>query len=117
MFGFGKAKKPRKQVYLLADGKMGTLPDNTPIRYAGFSNALVIEGTVWPPIIRDDSRHDNSELFVAIAEGLNNLGANRVILKRLRMMAADYQANKINATQVTDMVLRLVSAAKDIKVG
>ena len=122
MFGFGKAKEkkpkaPRKQGFLMADGTMGTFPDDAPFRYAANGNSLVREGTVWPPILRDDGSRDSTELFEAIAEGLNNLGANRAILKHLRKTAADYKSGKITATEVTDIVLRLVAVAKDIQVG
>jgi hypothetical protein len=119
MFGFGKAKEkqPRKQGYILTNGRMGTLPDNQPIRYAANGNSLVVAGTVWPPILRDDGYRDNSELFEAIAEGLNNLPATRFTFKKLRELAADYEKGKINATDVTKTIVNIVRVTKDIKVG
>jgi hypothetical protein len=101
----------------MADGTMGTFPDDAPFHYAANGNSLVREGTVWPPILRDDGSRDSTELFEAIAEGLNNLGANRAILKHLRKTTADYKSGKITATEVTDIVLRLIAVAKDIQVG
>lgn len=124
MFGFGRAKvkkpkAPRKQGYLMADGTMGTFSDDAPFRYAANGNSLVREGTVWPPILRDDGSRDSTDLFEAIAEGLNNLGYNRAIIKKLRELAADYAKGKISATDVTASVVRIVEVLKEknIQVG
>jgi hypothetical protein len=123
MFGFARAlakiKAPRKQGYILASGKMGTLPDNQPVRYAANGNSLVIAGPVWPPVIRDDGYHDRTEFFEAIAEGLNNLGTNRAIVKELRDLVAKYEKGTISATEVTRVIVRIVKVLDEnnVQVG
>lgn len=120
MFGFGKAKEkkpkePRRQGYMTDDNKWVTFGPDEPFVYEGKPWGLVRQGTVWPPVIADHG--DRPDLFEAIAEGLNNLGANRFILKKLREVATDYKAGKVSATQVTEIVLKIVAVSKDIKVG
>lgn len=125
MFGFGRAKtekkpkEPRRQGFMTEDEKWVTFGPDDPFRYEGRRNSLVREGTVWPPVLRDDSSYDRTELFQSIAESLNNLGTNRAVIKKLRELAADYKANKISATDVTASVVRIVEVLKErnIQVG
>jgi hypothetical protein len=120
MFGFGKAKEkkpkePRRQGFMTEDDKWVEFGPDEPFIYEGKRWGLVRKGTVWPPVCADHG--DRLDLWQAIAEGLNNLSANRFILKKLRQVSADYKAGKISATDVTTIVNKIVTVTKDIKVG
>lgn len=125
MFGFGtktakvkeapKPKEPKRQGFITDDDKWVTFGPDEPFIYEGKPWGLVRKGTVWPPVASDHGHRP--DLWKSIAEGLNNLSANRFILKKLREIAADYKANKITATQVTNIVLKIVAVTKDTQVG
>lgn len=119
MFGFGKAKEPKepkRQSYMSEDGKHWlTFGPDEPFVYEGKPWGLVRQGTTWPPVAADHG--DRPVFWQAVAEALNNLGSNRFIVKKLRTLATDYRAGKISATQVTEMVLKIVDVSKDMQVG
>jgi len=97
MFGFSK-KKPQKP----------TLDPAKPLRFEAYGNSLCMEGVLWPPVIRDDSPHDQTELFRCIADGLNSVGKYNFIVKKLREEAAGYESGARSAVDVKDTVIKIV---------
>lgn len=109
-----KPKAPRKQGYILNDGSWGTLDESKRTRYEGHTNSLCIEGTCWPPVLKDDSSHDRSDLFKLIAFALNNISRYRPSLAILKGSLENYKAGKTTALKVVQDVEKLLTVIENL---
>lgn len=83
-----------------------------PTRYVGDGNGLYLEGIQWPPVIRDDSHYDRTDLFKAIADGLNNGGRYKFMLDKLESAVDGYNNGSKSAGDVKDDVLKIVQVLR-----
>jgi len=121
MFDFLKRnrtpKPPRKQGYILNNGEWGTLDESKRTRYEGHSNTLCVEGTCWPPVLKDDSMRDRGDLFRLIAFALNNISRYRPMLAILKNSLENYKAGKTTALKVAQDVEKLLTVIENLDRG
>jgi hypothetical protein len=105
MFGFGKGKtKPVEK----PEPK-----EETPLRFYAYYNAVCIMGKApWPPMIKDHSGHDRSELFQHIAAALNVKHRYGFVRKQLGLTVAAYERGDIDKQKVADDLIHMLQVIR-----
>lgn len=102
MFGFGKGKEK-------AASKPEQPKEEKPLRFYGYGNSVCIVGTApWPPMIKDHSGNDRTELFQHIADALNVKHRYGFVRKQLAASVAAYKAGNIDKQQLGDDLLHML---------
>lgn len=103
MFGFGKSKPEAK----------AKVEDKKPMRFYGYGNSLCIVGQApWPPVTRNDSFHDQTDLFQTIADALNVKHRYSFARRQMELTVAAYERGDIDKQQVADDLLHMLQVIK-----
>lgn len=102
MFGFGKAKsKPVEP------------EEKKPLRFYGYYNSLCIMGKApWPPMLRNDSYHNLTEMFQHIADALNVKHRYGFVRKQLALTVAAYERGDIDKQKVADDLIHMLQVIR-----
>jgi len=101
MFGFGKGKVAEVKVIKPKE-------DSKPLRFYGYGNAVCILGKApWPPMIKDSTGNDRTELFQHIADALNVKHRYSFVRKQMAFTVAAYERGDIDKQKVADDLIHM----------
>jgi len=104
MFGFGKAKsKPVEQA-----------EDKKPLRFYGYYNSLCIMGKApWPPMLRNDSYHNLTDMFQIIAEALNVKHRYSFLREKMGVSVAAYNKGSKSKQELGDDLIKMLTVIEN----
>lgn len=104
MWGFGKKKEEQTH----------TTSPIEPARFYGYGNSLCQMGKApWPPIIRNDSYHDFTELFRLIAEALNEKHRYVFAYEKLQVAVAQYKLGDKTIAEVGQDAIKVMQVIQN----
>jgi hypothetical protein len=87
--------------------------EEKPLRFYGYGNSVCIMGKApWPPMIKDHSGHDRTDLFAHIADALNVKHRYNFVRKQLALTVAAYDRGDIDKQKVADDLIHMLQVIR-----